>query len=56
MKTYIKWRNLTNGQRNSIKSFYQEEIDKRELFEHDLNKRSFLINITDGNFIARKDF
>lgn len=56
MKIYIKWANLNNDQKSQIKSFYNDEITKKELFEHDLNKQSYLINVTSGSVVFRKDF
>lgn len=56
MKTLIQFSALTDSQKAQIFSFYQEEVEKEQLFEHDLNKRSFLINISNGNVIFRKDF
>jgi len=49
----IKWSNLTNDQKNQVKAFYKEEMKKKEVFEHDLNKRSFLINPYTGNLVTR---
>lgn len=49
----IKWSNLTNDQKNQVKSFYKDEMRKKEIFEHDLNKRSFKVNPKNGNVITK---
>ena len=54
MKINIPWSNLTNEQKTQLKSFYEDELKKKELFEHDLNKRSFPVN--NGNIVFKKDF
>lgn len=47
----IKWVYLNDNQRNQILDYYSDEIKKRELFEHDLNKRSFPVNKLNGNVV-----
>jgi len=44
----LKWRDLTNLQKSLIKRHYKEQLTKKELFEHDLNKRFFQINPLNG--------
>ncbi len=56
MKVTLAWHNLTNEQKKQVKSFYEDELKHKELFEHDLNKRMYAVNITDGNILIKKDF
>lgn len=44
----IKWGNLTNAQKSLIKLQYKDELRKKEIFEHNLNTRSFKINPLTG--------
>lgn len=56
MKLSLKWSQLTDTQRKSIKGFYHEELQQKRLFEHDLNKRQYNINPTNGNVVFGKGF
>lgn len=50
----IKWAYLTSEQKDQIKSFYEDELKKRQMFEHNLNTRHFSIN-NDGNVVFSKE-
>lgn len=52
----IKFTNLTPSQKQQVKNMHRDELEKKELFEHDLNKRTFAINQTNGSVVTHKDF
>lgn len=56
MKVTLAWHALTDEQKKQVKSFYEDELKHKELFEHDLNRRSYAVNITDGSIVMKKDF
>ena len=56
MRIMLKWSNLTNEQRAQIKDFYSDELQRKEMFEHNLNSRTYNINPNSGNVVFSKDF
>jgi len=50
----LKWRDLTDDQKSQIKVLYKDQLRKKELFEHNLNTRSFRINPLTGGVIQPK--
>lgn len=56
MKLSIKWSSLNKDQRNQIISMHEEALSKKELFQHDLNKRTYQVSAETGKVIFHKDF
>ena len=56
MKVRIKWSALNDSQRKQVLSFHEEQIQKKELFEHNLNQGTYTVNVRTGNVIHHKDF
>lgn len=56
MKLFIKWSGMTQDQRKSVLLFHKDELDKKEIFEHNLNTRRYQINAYNGSVIFHKDF
>ena len=48
MRLFIKWSNLTNAQKEQVKAFFQEAIEKREIV---LQNNSYRINSRTGDFM-----
>ncbi len=52
----MKWSSLNSEQRKQVLKFNEEQIEKKELFEHNLNQRTYSVNPTTGSVIFHKDF
>lgn len=55
MKLQLKWSKLNNEQRGQIKDFYEDDLRRKEIFEHNLNTRTYNVNPYTGNVIFTKD-
>ncbi len=47
----LKWKDLTDSQKSQVKDNFRDQLRKKEIFEHILNKRMFKINPLNGDII-----
>jgi len=47
----VKWSNLNQVQRGQVKTHFSEEIKRKEVFEHTLNRAMYHVNPLSGKVL-----